>query len=70
MWAEIRKLLGFKWDTKEQSDDKYINRLNDKARDDIIETSTNLIRLQSEIKQFKEEIDKLAQQVPQQGKKI
>jgi hypothetical protein len=64
MLAEIKKFFGLKGDTKRQLDDKYIDRLNGKAREDMIEVSTNLLQLQSEIKQFKEAIDNLATSVP------
>lgn len=68
MAFSIRQLLGLKVDTKKESADHYINRLDDQVREDIVEVSTNLMRLQDEIKQFKDTIDKMSAQLPGQKK--
>jgi Tfp pilus assembly protein PilO len=68
MAFSIRKFLGLKGDTKKESADYYINKLDDQVREDMVEVSANLMRLQDEIKQFKETIDKMSAQLPGQKK--
>lgn len=68
MWASIRKFMSFKGGTKKEFYDNYVNELDIKAREDIVEVSTNLMHLQAEIKQFKDTIDKISTQLPGQRK--
>jgi len=60
----LRKFFGLKGDTKTQLADKYVSRLNGKARADIVEVSASLQRLQLEVLQFQEAIEKLNQSFP------
>ena len=56
-------LLSIFWrkkNTKKESADNYINKLDSQVRDNMVEVSTNLIRLQSEIQQFKDTIDNIS----------
>jgi Tfp pilus assembly protein PilO len=67
----MRSLFGLKGDTKKESADKYINRLDSQARFHIVEVSTNLNLLKAEIEQFRATVDKINAQLPgQQEKKI
>jgi hypothetical protein len=68
MGFSVRRFLGIKGDTKKEFADNYINRLDDQARENIVEVSTNLMRLQAEINKFKETIDKISTQIPGQRK--
>ena len=60
----LRRFFGLKGDTKTQLADKYVSGLNGKARADIVQVSTSLQRLQKEVLQFQEAIDKLNKSFP------
>ena len=68
MIFSVRRLLGFKGDTKKESADKYINRLNSQAKFHMYEVSEKLNLLQAEIHQFKKAVDKISAQIPGQKK--
>ena len=68
MRAFWRNLFGLKGDTRNKSVDKYVYRLDSKAREDMVKVEISLKRLQAELNEFQNAVDKLRAELPGQQK--